>query len=166
MTITNRNRALIIVVLLCGIALWIIPSQVEDGETSFAAGAALLPDIAVSLILIFAIVDLSISLLRSARSPVGREAAAADDVSMGGAQVWGVVIVAGAMALYALVLPYLGYLVSSVLLLAFLMKCTGARHFGKLAGITVVTVIILYIGMRYGFGVRLQALPDLALLKG
>ncbi|MEX3010455.1 tripartite tricarboxylate transporter TctB family protein [Hoeflea sp. TYP-13] len=166
MTITNRNTVSIVIVLLCGIALWIIPGQVEDGETSFATGAALLPDLAVSLILIFTLLDLLISFGKSVQSAANRKMAVAGDIALKGAQFSGVVIVAGVMALYAFVLLHLGYLVSSTLLLAFLMTCTGARHFSKLAVITVAAVCVLYLGMRYGFGVHLPVLPDLTVLKG
>lgn len=160
--ITNRQIASIVVALLCAAALWIIPSQVEDGEPGFATGASLLPDVAVSLILIFALSDLVLSLARSRRSVNQHDAEGPEDVALGGAQFSGMLSVAGAMTLYALVLPVLGYLLSSTLLLAGLMVCTGGRRPVTLIAVTAGAVFVLYLGMTYGFRIHLQALPDLA----
>lgn len=168
--ITNRQIASIVVVLLCGAALWIIPSQVEDGETAFATGASLLPDVAVSLILIFALSDLVLSIARSVGSSDRRNADGAGDVALKGPQLAGLATVAGAMTLYALVLPALGYLLSSTLLLALLMFCTGGRRPLILIAVTLGAVFVLYLGMTYGFRINLQAFPnpgpDFTWLKG
>ncbi|WP_282606215.1 tripartite tricarboxylate transporter TctB family protein [Pelagibius sp. Alg239-R121] len=166
MNTTNRNKVSIAVLLLCGSALWIIPSQIEDGETSFAAGAALLPDVAVSLILFLTLLELIHSLVKTARSVAGREQALANDVPLKNAQVLAVVFVTGAMSIYAFVLPVAGYLLSSTLLLGFLMLCTGAPRSRQVIAVTFAIVLILYLGMKFGFGVNIKALPDLAFLGG
>lgn len=158
--ITNRQIASMVVALLCGAALWVIPSQVEDGEPAFATGASLLPDVAVSLILIFALSDLMLSLARSRRPANRSRAENVEDVALGGAQFTGLLSVTAAMTVYALVLPVLGYLLSSTLLLAGLMLCTGGRRPFTLIAVTAGAVFILYLGMTYGFRIHLQALPD------
>ena len=166
MIITNKNTISIVIVLFCVGALWIIPLQIEDGETAFATGATMLPDLAVSLILLFTLTDLLHSLVKAIRSTAGREEALANDVPLKGPQFLGLTLVAGAMSIYAFVLPEWGYLVSSMLLLAFLMKCTGARSLTKLVAVTAVVVLGLYLCMKYGFGVHVKALPNLAGLGG
>lgn len=151
-----------VVALLCGAALWIIPSQVEDGEPAFATGASLLPDVAVSLILIFALSDLVLSFARSRRTVNGPNTETVEDVTLAGPQFAGLLSVTTAMTVYALVLPVLGYLLSSTLLLAGLMLCTGGRRPITLIAVTASAVFSLYLGMKYGFRIHLQALPDLA----
>jgi len=159
---TNRQVVSVVIVMLCGVALWIIPAEVDDGQTSFASGAALLPDLAVSLILFFVLLDLVISFARRISMTKVLEA----DVVIKRAQILGLLTVVGAMTVYAIALLLLGYLVASGLLLIFLMFCTGGRNIALIVVISVMAVAVLYLGMRYGFGIHLPALPNFTELKG
>ncbi len=60
-------------------------------------------------------------------------------------------------AAYILVLPYLGFITSSMIFLVFLMWRLGVRNWGALLGASVATVILIYVGFEKGLMVPL---PD------
>lgn len=163
---TNRQIISIVILLLCGMAFYAIPSQTEDGESAFLSGASLLPDLAVSLIFIFTTIELALSLLNSHRANtdtatdtdtnIDRKTTA---VVFGSNQIMGLTIVAGLLAVYAFVMLRAGYVVSSALLLICLMVCAGGRRPIMILGVAIVISTILFIGLRFGFGTNINAFP-------
>ncbi len=161
---TNRQIISIVILLLCGVAFYAIPTQTEDGENAFLSGASLLPDLAVSLIFVFTVLELAFSLLPHRRSPADA-AISADrkkaDVVVGRNQFNGVIIVAGLLAVYAFFMLQAGYVVSSALLLTTLMVCAGGRRPVLIVSIAIILSTILFVGLRFGFGTNINALPVL-----
>ena len=155
----NRQIVSMVIVLLCVAAFWIIPSQTNDGRSGFATGASLLPDMAVTLVLVFSLLDLFLLTLRRNRQGDDQ----ATDVSIGRPQLLALAAVVGGMALYALTLESVGYFVASALLLAGLMVCIGARDRTQITIVTALSVAVLYLGMRYGLDIRLPTWPRMML---
>lgn len=63
----------------------------------------------------------------------------------------------GLSVIYLFVLPYLGFIVSSVIFLVVLMWRLGVRHWLLLAGVSIATVVLVYLGFEKGLMVPL---PD------
>ena len=63
----------------------------------------------------------------------------------------------GLSLVYILVLPYLGFISSSVIFLVALMWRLGVRHWASLTVVPMATVILVYLGFEKGL---LVLLPD------
>ena len=61
----------------------------------------------------------------------------------------------GLSAVYLFVLPYLGFIASTVIFLAVLMWRLGVRHWLLLAGVSIATVVLVYLGFEKGLMVPL-----------
>ena len=164
---TNRQILSVVILLFCGVAFYAIPLQTEDGENAFLSGASLLPDLAVSLIFVFTVLELALSFLPRRRSPTDvapvTDSKATDsktaDVTIGRSQIMGVVIVASLLAIYAFAMLKAGYVVSSALLLIGLMFCAGGRRPVLIISIAIAISTILFVGLRFGFGTNINAFP-------
>ena len=162
--LTERRIAALGVAAAAIGALWLIPTEVADGQTGFAAGAAMLPSFAAPGVAALTLADAF--LFRSGRGgPVG-DHEEADARIMGPAQWRGLGFVIAAMAIYVAVLPWLGYLAPSAILVAALMRAAGGRRSAVIAAGAVGSAGLLFLGVRYGFGIYLRPWPDLALIGG
>ena len=152
---SNRQLCSIAILVLCGMAAYVIPAQTEDGEDAAFAGASLLPNLAIALIFLFTALDLAVSFLRQ-RTPL---ASGETDVPMGVNQVRGVCAVALLLFIFTLILSPAGYLLSSALLLGGLMLVTGGRDRLQILVTSVVAAGVLFAGLRFAFGININALP-------
>lgn len=66
-------------------------------------------------------------------------------------------LLVGLSAVYILILPYLGFIASSVIFLMVLMWLLGVRRWLVLAGVSIATVALVYLGFEKGLMVPL---PD------
>ncbi len=162
----NRELVSLTVIFLSLIAFWIVKNSLRAGGETFATGAALLPDLAVSVIL-------GLSCLNLLRSVLGRQKSAAtgadlteDDVPVAGPQIRALLFVCGSMVIFSIGFPVIGYLPMSVLLLIGLMVAAGGRHKTGIILISGITVAVLYLGIRYGLGFHVQILPDFLMSGG
>lgn len=137
-----------------------MPSQIDDGEVGAFVGASLMPTLAISLIAVFVVFDVILSIVWTGVSKTGAEREH-EDVAIGRSQISSVLIVAGLLSFFALFLSPAGYILSSTVLLAGLMVLTGGRQLVRIAIISFVTTCILYVGLRFGFGIHINAFPDL-----
>lgn len=171
---TNRQILSIVILMLCGVAFYAIPSQTEDGDNVFLSGASLLPDLAVSLIFVFTVLELVLSFLPGRRSttdsPVDTsstidtfsaidKSGKSSDVIIRRNQIFGVSTVACLLTGYGFFMFHLGYVVSSTLLLICLMVCAGGRRPVLMITVAIAISTILFIGLRFGFGTNINALP-------
>ena len=152
---SNRQLCSIGILVLCGMAAYLIPAQTEDGENAAFAGASLLPNLAIALIFLFTALDLTVSFLRQCKPLASRDG----DVAMGTSQFGGVCAVALLLFLFTLILSPAGYLLSSVLLLVGLMFVTGGRDRLQILVTSVVAAGVLFAGLRFAFGININALP-------
>ncbi len=159
MSLTNRNKAALVFVLLSGIALWGLPDQVRGQNELFGMNGALLPALALALICGFSLLDLALSLLVSRRSGTNRETLRANDILLSAGFVYGLLLVALSAALFTLLLPWIGYLPASCALVLTLMFGLGGRKPIAILVISFVAVAVLYLGMRFGLGIHMQAWP-------
>lgn len=163
-----RSRQLIslAIMLFCAVAFWIIKSNLRSDGEPFASGAALLPDLAVALMMGLSLLNLTRSYLNrnsSTSSDVGMREA---DVAIGAPQVTAIGLVAGLMLAFTLIFPVIGYLPVSVLLLVALMVAAGGRNKTAIVLVSCLTVSVLYVGLRYGLGVHVKILPNFMMLGG
>lgn len=63
----------------------------------------------------------------------------------------------GISAIYLIVLPYLGFIASSMIFMVFLMWRLGVRQWLSIAGVTIGTILLVYLGFEKGLMVPL---PD------
>ncbi len=167
MFMTNRQIMSLLVVILSGLVLWIIPTQVRGDNQLFGANGTLLPALAVGLMLILSFLDFTLSILSTAKSDKGRQLARTNDVTINKPQAFGIGLVVVSMVLFVWLLPVFGYLAVSSVLLVGLMLGIGGR--GRPVAIILTSVIavgVLFLALRYGLGLRLQIWPDLTLWMG
>jgi hypothetical protein len=157
---TNRQIASCVILALCGMAFYVIPLQTEDGEIGFLSGASFMPGLATSLIFVFTALDLVFSLItRRHLSTHSRVDDKSNDVIIGDTQIKGVAIVSGLLTAYALSMLHIGYVVSSTLFLIGLMVSAGGRRPLLLITVAIAMALILYCGLRFGFGTNINAFP-------
>lgn len=167
MFMTNRQIMSLLVVILSGLVLWIIPTQVRGDNQLFGANGTLLPALAVGLMLILSFLDFTLSIFSTTKSDKGRQLARANDVTINKPQAFGIGLVVVSMVLFVWLLPVFGYLAVSSALLVGLMLGIGGR--GRPVAIILTSVIavgVLFLALRYGLGLRLQIWPDLTLWMG
>ena len=158
---TNRQIISIIILLLCAVAFYIMPMQIDDGEVGAFVGASLMPTLAVSLIVVFVSFDLILSVFLNDMSKTG-DKAGQGDVLFESSQISSIVIVIGLLSLFGMFLIPAGYVLASTALLAGLMFLTGGRQLVRIFIISLMTTCILYMGLRFGFGVHINAFPTLS----
>ncbi len=158
---TNRQIISIIILLLCAVAFYAMPMQIDDGEAGAFVGASMMPTLAVSLIVGFVLFDLILSVFLNDTPKTG-DKVGQGDVLFGSGQISSVVIVTGLLSFFGLFLIPAGYVLSSTTLLAGLMFLTGGRQPVRIFIISLLTACILYTGLRFGFGVHINAFPTLS----
>ncbi len=157
----SRQIISLVIVLMCGVMFYIIPLQTEDGEAAALTGASLMPNLAIGLIFGFSLFDLALSFFRKPKPATAKGEIPSDMVIMGKDQFLGVLMVVCALTVFALVLRPIGYVPASVLLLSALMFFTGGKRLVTIAIIATATTSVLYLGLRFGFGIHINAFPDL-----
>ena len=151
--------------VLSGFALWQLPNHVRGDNQLFGANGTLLPAIALSVICALA----ALGALRNMfgnwlKAEVAEDGT--DDVQFGRASVSGILLVTLLAGFFAVSLRTIGYIPAGIILVLALMFGTGGSHAGRNLMISVLVVVVLYVGVRYGLGVRLQAWPDLGIWAG
>ncbi len=159
---TNRQIISIVILLLCGVAFYAISLQTGDGEAAAFEGASMMPNLAVSLIFTFTLVELVLSRLRKRHIATGGRHGHDDDVNLGRSQLGSVLVVSGLLTLFALILLPAGYLLAGFLLVVGNMLITGGRNTVTIVVIATVATIVLYLGLHYGFGIHINAFPQLS----
>lgn len=166
MSFTIRETASIAIAVLSGAALWMLPAHVRGDNQLFGANGTLLPALALSIICALSVLDTVRNLharRRNSPPPADRRA---DDAVFGRVEIAGMLLVTGLALLFTVALGTLGYLLAAVLLVLALMFGTGGRDLRVNLVVSILAVLILYAGVRYGLGVRLQPWPDLAFRAG
>jgi hypothetical protein len=160
-SLTNRDIASITIVILTGIALWMLPDQVRGDNRLFAANGTLLPAFALSLICALSALDLIRGLLASRRNGGFQDERHVDDVKVRGATLAGKLLVTILALLFAVSLRTVGFGPAAMVLVLSLMFGTGGRNPRVNLTVSILSVAILYVGVRYGLGVHIQLWPDL-----
>ena len=163
---TNRNITSSVVALLAGAALWFLPDHVRGQNTLFAMNGTLLPASALALIFGLSLLDLATSIAFSQRSDANRNVAKANDVVLTRATVYGCLLVGSVACLFTFLLPWMGYFPTATALVVALMFGIGGRNPFSILGTSVLAILILYCGLRYGLGLHIQVWPDVARLGG
>ena len=166
MSMTNRNISSLIVALLAGAALWFLPDHVRGQNALFGMNGTLLPASALALIFGLSLLDLGTSIVFSQRSDANRNMAKVSDVVLTRATGYGFFLVTSVAGLFTFFLPWIGYFPTATALVVTLMFGTGGRNPLSILVISVLAVLILYCGLRYGLGLHIQVWPDLARLRG
>ena len=151
--------------LLIGFCIWLlawaIPAQ-TPAYPGYGAPADLVPIVAVCVMLAMAFISLlRVLLARGMNKPIpAEESAFPEDSEDGGGftQVGRVnlkhlasIMIPSALLLVAI--EYIGYIPASLLFLMALQFLIGSRRWLQSIVISIALVAVLYIVMRYGFGV-------------
>ena len=160
MIFSLRNKLSIIIICLSITALIIIPHQINDGGSSFFGGAQLIPNLTLSLIIILSFIDLVLNGFFSFIKQKSNDFLISNGVTFGYYDFLAVLLITSAFVTFALALPFLGYLITSFILILFLFLINGGKNFFKLAILSVISVVFMYCSMRFLFGIYLQTLPD------
>jgi hypothetical protein len=159
MFLTSRNIMSVGIVVLSGFALWQLPDHVRGDNQLFGANGTLLPALALAIICGLAALDtLRAAITVRRQSPSA--GAPSDDVQLGKASVAGILLVTILAGLFAVSLRTVGYIPAATVLVLALMFGTGGRNLGVNLLISIVTVTLLYLGIRFGLGAHLQVWPD------
>ena len=160
MIFSLRNKLSIIIICLSITALIISPHQINDGGSSFFGGAQLIPNLTLSLIIILSFIDLVLNGFFSFIKQKSNDFLISNGVTFGYYDFLAVLLITSAFVTFALALPFLGYLITSFILILFLFLINGGKNFFKLAILSVISVVFMYCSMRFLFGIYLQTLPD------
>ena len=125
MIFSLRNKLSIIIICLSITALIILPHQINDGGSSFFGGAQLIPNLTLSLIIILSFVDLVINGFFSFNKQKNHNFLISNGESFGFYDFLAVLLITIAFVTFALALPFLGYLITSFILILFLFVING-----------------------------------------
>jgi hypothetical protein len=162
MFLTNRHIMSLAIAVCSGLMLWVLPTLVRGDNQLFAMNATLLPVLAISLMLVLSAIEFGLSVLNGSKSAQTRQMALDEDVKIKTAQVFSVCLVVILMVLFVLLLPKLGYLLTSTAFLLGLMLGTGGRRPIIIIFTAIIAVSVLYIALRYGLGLHFQIWPNLS----
>ena len=160
MIFSLRNKLSIIIICLSITALIILPHQINDGGSSFFGGAQLIPNLTLSLIIILSFIDLVLNRFFSFIKQKNSDFLISNGVTFGYYDFLAVLLITIAFVTFALALPFLGYLITSFILILFLFLINGGKNIFKLAILSAISVVFMYCSMRFLFGIYLQTLPD------
>ena len=152
----------LLIIAFCVVMLsWGIPTY-TPAYPGYGASAALVPNVAVCVVLVMALVSLArvwIAIWLDKPIPlVEREFPGELGDSDGFTQVGRVnlvhiVSIIGPSVLLLVAIEYLGYEISSILFLMLIQFVIGSRRWLQMSVIAVVLTAVLFVVMRYGFGV-------------
>ncbi len=145
--------------------VWAIPVY-TPAYPGYGASPALVPNVAVSVMLVMAILAIARSLAAvRGGAPLSEEEATYPEEGSGSGftQVGRVDIVhlvkfMAPAALYVIGIHTIGYLPSALIFLLLLQYLVGARSPVRIAVLAVAAVALMYAAMRYGFGVPIPGL--------
>ena len=160
---SSRQISSLVILMMCGVAFYVIPTQMEDENRGFMTGASLMPDLAVSLIFVLTLLDLFLSFLTKRLAAAQTGATSSNDMPIGTHQFLAILVVAGAMTIYGSFMVQAGYVLSSAVTVAFLMVCTGGRRPLQIACVAIAASGVIFLGLRFGFGVNINAFPSFAI---
>ncbi|WP_206198121.1 tripartite tricarboxylate transporter TctB family protein [Shimia sediminis] len=156
----------LLLIALSLVGLWVSKSELRSGGTPFASGEAMLPELALCLILGLSILNLVRGLMARADKAKTMDVGAEIDVAIAAPQIAAILFVCGLMVAYSLAFTVIGYIPASIVLLAVLMASAGGRNKMAISLVSVLVAIVLYLGLRYGLGVHAKAFPEFLALKG
>ena len=158
----QRDMLAYVLIALASVLLliWAIPVY-TPAYPGYGASPALVPNVAVSVMLVMAILAIVRSVVASRRGTTLSEEESTypeDGSGSGFTQVGRVDIVHLAKfmisaALFVVGINTIGYIASALGFLLLLQFLVGARNPVKIVILSVVTVALMYVAMRYGFGV-------------
>ena len=159
MFVTNRNVVSVAIMILSGFALWQLPNHVRGDNQLFGANGTLLPALALSIICGLAALGALRSMI-GGQNRVPETEDGTEDVPFGKASIASVLLVILLAGFFAVSLRTIGYIPAGIVLVLALMFGTGGRNAGRNLMISVLAVILLYLGVRYGLGVHLKVWPN------
>ncbi len=162
MTRIQRDTiAYLLIVAFCILMLaWAIPNYTPD-YPGYGASPALVPNVSISVILVMSILVLvrnATSRLKGKALPPGESEFPEDGKTTGFTQVGRVKLfrLLSFMipcALLVIGIDYIGYIPAALLFMLAIQFVIGTRTFVQPIIVSVAAVGVLYIVMRYGFGV-------------
>ena len=151
-----------LIALACVLLLvWAIPVY-TPAYPGYGASPALVPNVAVGVMLVMAVLAIVRSVIAiKGNTPLSEEESAYPEEGGGGTgftQVGRLDVVHLAKfmvpaALFVIGINSIGYLPSALAFLLLLQYLVGARSPVKIVLLAIVTVSLMYVAMRYGFGV-------------
>jgi putative tricarboxylic transport membrane protein len=131
----RREWAIHLAILLIG-AVFVVESMRLGIGRIQRPGPGMLPLIASSGLGLAAL----FSLVRSLRAPCGPMAAE----GFFGQNIGSVALILAGLVAYVLLLPWLGYLTGTLILMAFLFRAGGFRHWGGVLFSALLTTVVTY----------------------
>lgn len=162
MTRQQRNKVAYIVILIFSavMLIWAIPTYTPP-YPGYGASPALVPNVSVGIIVVMSILALGRNVLakRSGKAMSADETEFGDDAEAGGfTQVGRISLVylgkfIVPCALLIIGIEYIGYLPAAFLFMLVIQFVIGSRKMGQSVVVAVAAVGVMYVTMRYGFGV-------------
>ena len=150
------------IITFCVVMLsWGIPNY-TPAYPGYGASSALVPNVAVCVVLVMAFLSLvRVWVAIWLNKPISAlEREFPDDLGdgdgftqVGRVNLWHLVSIIGPSVLLLVAVEYLGYEISSILFLMLIQFVIGSRRWLQSAVIAVVLTAVLFVVMRYGFGV-------------
>jgi len=160
--ITRESIAYLLISGFCIVMLtWAIPNYTPE-YPGYGASPALVPNVAVGIILFMACLSLlRIGLALFLKQPIPADESEfpedLDDDSgftqVGRVNLYSLLSILIPAVLLLVVIDYIGYLLTSVIFLIVIQYVIGCRKWSQLILVSVILTAVLYIVMRYGFGV-------------
>jgi hypothetical protein len=145
----------ILLMLVAVFALWVIPSSVEDPE-GFGYAEGLAPSFTVYLVAALAATILALRLIRVLRG-MGAENAHSDVASeeIPDSQKRSMIIIGSCLVFAFLLIPFLGFYISSFAFVAFLAIQMGEQRVMVLTALPAFLIAGVYVGFELGFTIML-----------
>jgi len=160
--ITRESIAYLLISGFCIVMLvWAIPTYTPE-YPGYGASPALVPNVAVGIILFMACLSLlRIGLALFLKQPIpADESEFPEDLKdssgftqVGRVKMYNLLSILIPSILLVVVVDYIGYLISSVAFLMIIQYVIGCRKWTQSIVVSVSLTAVLYIVMRYGFGV-------------
>jgi len=148
--------------------VWFIPNYTPP-YPGYGASPALVPNVSVAIMLLMSILSLvrnAISKVRGKPLPLGDSVFPEDEKTSGFTQVGRVKLshllsFLVPCALLVIAIEYIGYLPAAFLFMLIIQYVIGSRTIVQPIIVSICSVAVLYIVMRYGFGVPIPCPPIL-----
>lgn len=160
--ITRDTIAYLVVIGFCILMLtWAIPEYTPP-YPGYGASAALVPIVAVSLMLVMACLSLLyVTLASLMKKPIAAEEREFPEdlqgdggfTQVGRVRLYHLASIMIPSVLLVVAIEYIGYELSSLAFLIILQFLIGSRRWVQSILVAVILTAVLYIVMRYGFGV-------------
>ena len=160
MNFSARNSMSLVVIMISITFLLIIPYQVNDNIENYFSGAQLIPKLSVLVIFFLSALDLFLNNFFSKIKEGNQSSIQTNYVPFGYFDFLALALITGSFISFVVFLPFLGYLITSFILVMFLFFINGGRKFFILSSLAVGAVGSMYCCMRYLFGIHLQVYPS------